>query len=51
MDEAGKVKIWVNGDLSINYPSSQGADEQNKGEQEMVDKLIRIVAENTDADS
>ncbi len=51
VDEAGKVKIWVNGDLSINYPNTHGQEIEGEGEEEMVDMLIKIITDNTDPDS
>lgn len=52
MDASGNVKIWVNADLSINYPNSdQNEDDKNTGEETMVEKLVHIIAENTDRES
>ena len=51
VDEHGIVKIWINGDLSINYPSVLGPEAPNFGEEEMVDMLMHIVADNTDQTS
>lgn len=49
VDEQGNIKIWVNGDLSINYPNVEGHRED--GEQEMVDSLVDIIDENTDSET
>jgi hypothetical protein len=52
VDEYGNVKIWVNSDLSINYPSNEGFIEyKQKGEEEMVESIVHIIAENTDPET
>ena len=52
VDATGSVKIWVNADLSINYPNSDHYDDdKNIGEERMVEKLVHIIAENTDRES
>lgn len=52
MDEYGNVKIWVNSDLSINYPNNEGYIEyKQKGEEDMVDAIVNIIADNTDEET
>lgn len=52
VDDNGTLKIWVNSDLSINYPTNEGfLDFKDKGEEEMVETLINMIAENTDSDT
>lgn len=52
IDVRGNVKIWINADLSINYPTAEHyEDDKNAGEEAMVDRLIRLVASNTDRES
>ena len=51
VDEKGQIKVWVNGDLSINYPNTLGKDVDAEGEESMVEMLVNIIADNTDADS
>lgn len=49
MDAWGNVKIWVNSDLSINYPTADRyEDDKNAGEEAMVERLIEVIAGNTD---
>jgi hypothetical protein len=48
VDDFGNVKVWVNGDLSINYPSIIVEDNQRMGQEEMVDAIINMIADNTD---
>jgi hypothetical protein len=45
------VKVWVNSDLSKNYPESEGVTSDSKDEGNMVDDLLNIVWENTDEES
>ena len=52
IDYQGKVKIWVNCDLSINYPNNEGvARREGEGEYQMVDGVIDIICENTDRET
>ena len=52
VDELGNLKIWVNADLSVNYPPNQGfVDYCQKGQEEMVDLIVAIVASNTDPET
>ena len=51
VDELGNVKVWVNGDLSINYPSIIVEDNERMGQEEMVDAVINMIADNTDYDT
>ena len=50
IDSEGNIKVWVNPDLSINYPNFDST-EQSYGEQQMVEQLVRIIAMNTDAET
>lgn len=45
------MKVWVNSDLSKNYPESEGVTSDSKDEGNMVDDLLNIVWENTDEES
>ena len=49
IDFEGKVKIWMNGDLSINY--AQGVKEMNKDERDMIAEVIEMIDRNTDHES
>jgi hypothetical protein len=51
VDEKGAVKVWVNGDLSINYPNTLGQDVETEGEESMVDMIIDLICDNTDVES
>lgn len=52
VDDAGNLKIWVNADLSVNYPNQDDAtDPKANGQEEMVDALVKIVAYNTDPET
>lgn len=52
VDQQGNLKVWVNADLSVNYPPSQAfADYRQKGQEEMVDAIVAIVASNTDPET
>lgn len=52
VDHLGNLKIWVNADLSVNYPPNQGfVDYRQKGQEEMVDAIVAIVASNTDPET
>ena len=42
------MKVWINGDLSINYPKNLGQDSEGFGEEAMVERLVDIIADNTD---
>lgn len=50
-DRTGRVKVWVNADLSKNFPEgdSEGGRQQ-RDEVDMVEQLIAIIAATTDAD-
>jgi len=44
VDAFGNVKIWINADLSMNYPNADNyEDDKNAGEEAMVDRLIRLI--------
>ena len=45
------IKVWVNGDLSINYPNTLGKNIDAEGQESMVEMLVNIIAENTDTES
>lgn len=45
------MKVWVNSDLSKNYPEPEETNSDNKDEAHMVDELLNIIWENTDEDS
>ena len=46
------MKVWVNADLAMNYPNIDShGEERGLGQEDMVERLIEIVAENTDRDS
>lgn len=47
VDMDGHVKVWINADLSKNYPC-YGDDGMNLSYCDMVEEIIRIVTENTD---
>jgi hypothetical protein len=52
VDEAGNVKVWINADLSINYPTNEGYNEHRENGQEgMVDTIVNIIAANTDPET
>jgi hypothetical protein len=46
-DRAGRVKVWVNSDLSCNYPETN-PECGHKDEVDMVEQLVRIANEVTD---
>jgi hypothetical protein len=46
-DRAGKVKVWVNADLSCNYPDTDG-NTKHKDEVDMVEQLVRTVNQTID---
>jgi hypothetical protein len=49
IDRTGKVKVWVNKDLSKNYPDCDSECEGlRRDETHMVRQLIDIVEDNTD---
>ena len=48
VDEKGNVKVWVNGDLSINYPAIIVENSENFGEHHMVEAIVNMIADNTD---
>jgi hypothetical protein len=50
VDDSGNVKIWVNADLSINFPNSHSEHSRNAPE-DMVEAIVNIVASNTDPDT
>lgn len=50
VDDYGNVKIWVNSDLSINFPNSQ-IDCKQKGQEDMVEMIVQIIAANTDPET
>lgn len=50
VDDRGNIKIWVNGDLSINYPNLEG-QRGDEREEDMVDMLINLIADNTDPET
>jgi hypothetical protein len=50
-DRSGKVKVWVNPDLSKNYPECDTeCGHQQRDEVDMVEQLIAIVNNATDED-
>ena len=40
------MKVWINADLSINYPD--GEFNRDRGPEVMVDAIVSIIAANTD---
>jgi vacuolar-type H+-ATPase subunit C/Vma6 len=48
VDEEGAVKVWVNSDLSINYPAIFMDGEHNLAEEDMAEAVINLIADNTD---
>jgi hypothetical protein len=47
-DRVGRVKVWVNADLSCNYPDSNEVGRRD--EVDMVEQLVKIVNEVADAE-
>ena len=52
VDVEGNIKVWVNTDLSINYPNTDSESaERYCGEEDMVERLVFLVGDNTDRES
>lgn len=48
IDNYGEVKVWMNSDLSKNFPEDYGLPETQKPEFMMVNTLITLIEDNTD---
>jgi hypothetical protein len=48
INNQGKAKVWINDDLSKNYPDPCDVDDEGS-EQEMVRRTVELLDENTDA--
>ena len=40
VDHEGNIKVWVNHDLSLNFPNCDLEENYQGGEQEMVQRLV-----------
>ena len=52
INEQGLVKVWLNRDLSKNYPEEYPIEPQardpDEEEDDMVEEIIKVISENTD---
>lgn len=55
IDENGKIRVWLNTDLSRNYPSQSQIEFKHQTEEEMeelmVDEIVKMITVNTDDSS